>query len=135
VDQAIAPAADATPASSAACPIPLTPGERYAGAIVNPDGTLSHHLVLLPNRPENRLSWPAAKAWAASVDGDLPTRREQSLLFANTKDAFEPAWYWSSEQYEGDGAYAWSQDFDYGYQSYGHTSYEGRVRAVRRVTA
>ncbi len=127
---------DAAPAAaSASCPIELNSGERYAGVIVNPDGTVSHHLVLLAAVPDRRLHWQDAKEWATTVDGELPTRREQSLLFANARDAFEAAWYWSGEQYEGDGAYAWFQGFDDGTQGSGHTGSQGRVRAVRRVTA
>jgi hypothetical protein len=118
-----------------ACPVTLKKGERYVGAIVNADGTLAHHVVLLAKKPSKRLDWPAAKAWAAKAGGDLPTRREQSLLFANAKDAFDAAWYWSSEAYGSDGAYAWLQVFDDGNQFNDDTRYEARVRAVRRVTA
>jgi hypothetical protein len=120
--------------SAAQCPIALKKGERYAGAIVNADGSIAYHLVLLAKRPSKRLDWAAAKAWAAKAGGELPTRREQSLLAANAKDAFEASWYWSSEAYEEDGAYAWLQGFGNGLQSNGDTSYEARVRAVRRIT-
>lgn len=122
------------PAQSAACPVDLKPGERYAGAIVNPDGSLSHHLVLLADEPSGRLDWHAALAWAASIQADLPSRREQSLLCANLKDKFGEAWYWSNERTK-DGAYAWGQYFNDGYQDVSRTSYEARVRAVRRIAA
>jgi hypothetical protein len=115
--------------------IELQPGERYAGAVLGDDGKVSHHLVLLPPHPEERMTWANAIEWARGVGGTLPTRQEQSLLFANLKGQFSGDWYWSSEQHAGDGAYAWSQGFDDGTQDSSHTSYEGRVRAVRRVTA
>ena len=130
------PATDAVAAIATVLTLPqLQPGERYAGLLLNPDGSPSHHLVLLAATPDKRLDWHAAKAWAEAAGVDLPTRHEQSLLFANCRDAFEAAWYWSGEAYEGDGAYAWFQYFGYGLQSFSRTSYEGRVRAVRRVTA
>jgi hypothetical protein len=115
--------------------IELQPGEHYAGLILGEDGTPEYHLVLLAAHPEERMEWSAAVAWASSIGGELPNRREQSLLFANAKGHFDSAWYWSSEKYEDDGAYAWYQDFDYGYQGLTHTSYAARVRAVRRIPA
>ena len=42
--------------------------------------------------------------------------------------------YWSSEPYEDDGSYAWGQNFLHGSQYDVHKSYEGRARAVRRLT-
>ena len=127
--------------------IELQPGERYAGVLLNEDGTPSHHVVLLPGDAED-VTWQAALDWAKQAggelpnrreqsllfaNGELPNRREQSLLFANAKSAFEAAWYWSGEAHE-DGSYAWGQDFNGGGQGYDHKSYEGRARAVRRVT-
>jgi hypothetical protein len=108
----------------------LQEGERYAGVILNEDGTLSHHLILLPKQPTERLTWNEAVVWAQV---ELPTRQEQSLLFANCKGAFEPAWYWSSEQYASNAYYAWYQFFGNGTQDYDGKGYKGRVRAVRRV--
>src|SRR5690349_4507919 len=67
-----------------AATIPLGIGERFGGPILNDDGTLSHYVILLPGDAED-LQWDEAKAWAAERGGELPTRREQSLLFANLK--------------------------------------------------
>jgi hypothetical protein len=120
--------------SIAAAAIELKDGEHYAGLILNADGTPSHHLVLLPEA-DKRMPWQAAVEYAKDQGGTLPTRREQSLLFANSKDQFQPAWYWSGEQYEDDGSYAWGQGFDDGLQFISHKSYEGRARAVRRFPA
>lgn len=119
-------------------------GERYAGIILNKNGTLSHHLILLPQQPDGRLNWDEAMAWAEKAGGTLPTRQEQHILFANCKDAFEPAWYWSCEQYAGNTSYAWGQDFVSGHQDTSDKGHKGRgrgrgrvraVRAVRRVYA
>lgn len=113
----------------------LQEGERYAGIILNKNGTLSHHLILLPQMPDDRLTWDGAMAWAMSIGGNLPSRQEQALLFTNCNDAFEPAWYWSCEQYADYADTAWLQDFDDGYQDDNDKSFQARARAVRRVYA
>jgi hypothetical protein len=114
-----------------AATIPLGIGERFGGPILNDDWTLSHYVILLPGDAED-LQWDEAKAWAAERGGELPTRREQSLLFANLKGEFEPAWYWSGEQHESNSGWAWAQNFSYGYQGYNGKHYRFRARAVRR---
>jgi hypothetical protein len=113
--------------------IELRPGEHYAGLLLDDDGEPSHHLVLLPG--QTKAPWDKARDWAASIGGELPTLREQSLLFANLKAEFEGDWYWSGQAYENDGSSAWFQNFYYGYQNYYRKSYEGRARAVRRFPA
>lgn len=110
--------------------IVLAEGETYAGLILNEDGTPSHHLVLLPGEIE--ATWTDAKSWAAKAGGELPTRREQSLLFANAKAGFKARWYWSSEKHE-NGSGAWIQYFDYGGQYTTHVDNYGCARAVRRL--
>jgi len=50
---------------------------------------------------------------------------------AGGAEAFEPTWHWSSTQYSDDGA--WGQYFNVGNQNDDDKSYEGRVRAVRRI--
>jgi len=125
-------AAQAPPTLSfPAVEITLQPGERYAGPVLNEDGTVKHHLVLLAARPEDDLNWSAAKAWAAEAGGLLPDRQEQALLFANCKAALPQRWCWSSEA-EGS-SYAWHCDFHDGYQGYTSTGYEGCAVAVRRL--
>jgi hypothetical protein len=109
--------------------ITLAPGERYAGLLLTEEGKPSHHLVLLPGESED-VNWEAAKSAAKKAGGELPSRREQSLLFANLKSEFKAAWYWSSEQ--SSEGYAFGQDFDYGYQFSSYKKYGGRARFVRR---
>lgn len=67
--------------------IELKAGERYAGLALHPDGTPSHHVILLPGQAVD-VNWPDATAWAATIGGELPTRQEQSLLFASLKGEF-----------------------------------------------
>ncbi|OBR52376.1 hypothetical protein [Paraburkholderia tropica] len=117
----------------AAATLSLAAGEHYAGLILGEDGKPSHHLILLPGDVDEK-SWSDAKSWAAEQGGELPTRREQSLLFANLKQHFESRYYWSAEEYETNVAYAWFQDFLYGNQYYHHKDLSiCRARAVRRL--
>ena len=77
--------------------------------------------------------------WAKGLEADghkdfrLPTRREQRVLFANAKDLFEDAWYWSGEQHASDPDCAWMQSFDIGGQFYDPKGTSTRARAVRSV--
>jgi hypothetical protein len=113
--------------------IELRPGEQYAGPVLDQDGTHLHHLVLMAEVPEKPLNWQAATAWAESIGGQLPTRQEQALLFANCKPHLKAAWHWSSEMHADDASYAWGCVFLNGGQLYGHKSFEACARAVRRV--
>ena len=105
-------------------------GGIYAGVSRGIDGAPDQYLVLLFGQAED-VNWDDAMAWAASVSGALPTRREQRLLHTNIPEQFEPKWYWSCEQ--AGPSTAWYQGFGYGYQDDYDRSYEGRARAVRRL--
>jgi len=108
------------------------PGEVYAGLLLGKNGDPDQHIFLLSGH-EKSITWPKAKAWAKKAGGELPTRREQALLFANCKEKFDSGSYWSGEQFAGDESYAWCQDFGYGDQ-YGYRELnELRARAVRRL--
>ncbi|PLP96924.1 DUF1566 domain-containing protein [Cupriavidus pauculus] len=109
----------------------LAPGERYAGLVLGEDGNPDYHLILLPGEVES-ITWKDACIWAGDRDASLPTRREQSLLFANLKGEFESAWYWSGEKHDENDGWAWFQTFDCGDQYYYPQSTELRARAVRR---
>ena len=111
----------------------MKPDETHAGLILGKDGQPDHHLFLLPAKPEKNMNWNDAMQWARSVGGDLPTRNEQSLLFANCKEEFESNWYWSNEQLDNDPYYVWVQNFIHGNQYGYHKSYECRARVVRRI--
>ena len=113
--------------------IELQPGEHYAGMIVGKEGEPSYHLVLMAQTPTEDQKWKAATKWAEKTGGSLPTRREQSLLFANLKEQFEERYYWSCEQHASDAGYAWYQSFDDGHQDSINVDHELCARAVRRV--
>lgn len=110
----------------------LKEGECYAGLILGKDGMSDYNLILLPGETGDA-SWSAANDWASARGGSLPTRRELSLLFANQREQFERAWYWSSEQHETRAQLVWGQNFASGIQTVYGRPYRGHARAVRRV--
>lgn len=114
--------------------IHLQQGERYAGTVLNADGTIKHHLVLMAPRPDCSLNWDDAMAWAQKVGGSLPDHQEQALLFANCKPHLDDVWHWSFQQHETNASYAWYCNARNGHQYYFHKSAEGAAVAVRRVT-
>lgn len=108
----------------------LKEGEIYVGAIVNPDGT-GNHIILLDGDNDDA-DWNTQMEWAKSIGGDLPDCVEQAFLFKHHKDQFQKDWYWSNTLHE-DTRFAWRQGFSYGHQYDGYTYGQFRARAVRRV--
>lgn len=110
-------------------------GGTFAGILTLPSG--QHVAVaLLTDKPNEELNWAAAKKWAESVGGELPTRPVAAMLFANAnanaKGQFEPEWHWTSEAYSGSGA--WIQSFGDGDQDTCHVDNGGScARAVRMI--
>ncbi len=109
----------------------LKEGELYAGLILGKNGEPDHHLILLPGKA-NDVTFSQAQEFAKNAGGDLPTRREQSLLFANLKEQFEERWYWSGEQHSGYSGSAWCQSFTSSYQTSLIKHRKFRAIAVRR---
>lgn len=109
----------------------LKDGEVYVGAIINPDGT-GHHVILLPGDNDDA-TWQEQMDWAKSIGGDLPSRVEQAILFDKLRDRFQQDAYWSNQQNESRSYYAWGQYFDLGTQDLWSKSNSLRARAVRRV--
>lgn len=110
----------------------LQEGEAYAGLILGKNGAPDHHLILLYGDIDD-VTWSAARTWAANVGGDLPSRRELSLLHANLKEVFLRVWYWSAEQSEARSQLVWGQNFSSGIQTMYGRQFHGRARAVRRI--
>ena len=109
-------------------------GGEVMGVMAGQDGKPDYLLIDLGVEPANDVTWQEALAWAKSVGGELPTRREQSVMFGNRRDGqYQLRWYWSCEQDAGNESSAWIQNFYYGNQSNGHKVSHGRARAVRRV--
>jgi hypothetical protein len=114
--------------------ITLQVGEHYAGTVLDADGKIKHHLVLMAPRPDSDLDWDDAMAWAEEIGGSLPDRQEQALLYANCKPHLKPVWQWSCQQHEQDASFAWDCTFINGSQEYDRKSAEGAAVAIRRVT-
>ena len=113
---------------------PITIPELAAGEIwigVVSVGAALHHVILLPGDFEGPHAAMMAKA--AELGGDLPTRVESALLFAEAKAEFKPDYYWTKEQHASDESYAWVQDFTGGSQYCLHKDNVYPARAVRRV--
>ena len=109
----------------------LKEGEEYAGIALGKDGKPDTHVILLPGQKED-VTHAEAVAFAASIGGELPTRQEQSLLFANLKEKFDQRAYWSGETHVEDSAYAWFQRFFSGGQYGLRKDYKLRGVAIRR---
>ena len=109
----------------------LKAGEHYAGLLLGKNGEPDQHLVVVAVN-DTEATWAKQTAWAQSLGGEMPTRRELNLLRANLRELFKPDWYWSCEAHESDSAYAWFQIFGYGDQYYYHKSAALRAVAVRR---
>jgi hypothetical protein len=116
----------------AAVTVPLAAGERFAGAILNDDGSLSHYLIKLPGETDTKVNWSGAQAYARERGGEAPTLRELVLMRTNLRNEFEDEAYWSGEEHAGDSSAAWSQNFDNGHQGSIHKSAALRAVAVRR---
>jgi len=111
---------------------PLAEGETYIGPIGDQTGEVYHVILLLGDNDDS--DWQSAMDWAKSIGGDLPTRIEQSMLFANSRSEFHKDWYWSNTTVDGYDAYAWCQDFGHGDQFDHRKSIDDcRARAVRRL--
>jgi hypothetical protein len=106
----------------------------YAGIGRGPEDGDDYALEVLEQEPpKERMTWEEARQWAESVGGELPTRRDLALCFANVPELFEKEWYWSAESVAGYAAYAWFQYFTNGTQYYGRKGSVLRARAVRRL--
>ena len=112
--------------------IDLKYGEHYAGIVIGKEGAKSYHLILV-GEEINNANWQPALDWAKSIGADLPSRREQALLYANLKEQFTKKHYWSGETYDVDSGFAWIKNFDNGCQYYINKDDCCRVRTVRRL--
>lgn len=109
-------------------------GGEVMGVVMGENGQPDYLLIDLGVEPKNNVTWGEAKTWAASVGGDLPTRREQAVMFGNRLEGqYKPRWYWSGEAHASEPSWAWVQYFFNGTQYDGRKANRTRARAVRRV--
>lgn len=112
----------------------LAKGEKYRGIVLDANGKLSHHVVLLPGVLKGA-THQAATDWAKKQGGELPDRADGALLYANNSDgAIEKVWHWLAPQFAGSSDYAWCQYFDNGDQGAWRKGYAGHAVAVRKVS-
>lgn len=112
----------------------LNTGESYAGLSRDHATGAWHHLVLLPATTDKDLTWKETIEWAKSVGGELPTRFEAALLYANLRDKLDTdVWHWTSTPHAIEPDWAWCQDFDHGSQGHDRKDYLYPARAIRRV--
>ncbi|KGS89840.1 hypothetical protein X947_6081 [Burkholderia pseudomallei MSHR7334] len=109
----------------------LAEGEVYIGAIGDKNGDF-HHVILLPG-DSGDATWQEQMDWAKSINGNLPTRVEQAMLWAHHRDLFKREWYWSNETHHRDSGCAWYQSFSSGIQHNFRKVSALRARAVRRL--
>ena len=125
-----APAAATAPAALLPALGSILAGGKFAGVTTGKDG-VPYALILLADKPEQRLTWRKAMNWADKLGAQLPNRVEGAMLFTNLGGEFERQLHWLCELY--DSSWAWFQDFDNGSQGYSHEGSEFRARAVRRL--
>jgi hypothetical protein len=95
-------------------------GGIFAGLMRGRDGEKDYALILGPALERGTFDEVSKNATTAKTGGHkdfrLPKRNEQSLLYANLKDKFKPAWYWSCERPPANESYAYAQYFNNGHQ-------------------
>lgn len=110
----------------------LNEGEHYAGIPLGKNNEPDYHLILLPNKATD-IGWREAKSWATEQGGELPTRREQLLLFANLRELLQLRWYWVTERYTKNHSNSWDQYLLVNPQGNLSNDYRGYACAVRRI--
>ena len=105
-------------------------GGRFCGVITTPDGQHCA-VVLLEDRPTERLAWKKAGEWATSIGGRLPSRPIAALLYSLARDLIAADWYWTDEPEDDD--FAWYCNFGNGSQSCLRQDGKGAAVAVRMI--
>lgn len=107
-------------------------GGKYGGIGRGLNGAADHHLVVYQEAP-SRMNHAAALEWAKAEGGEIWTRWDSALCFANLRELFRTdEYYWTATQHEAYSAYAWIQAFGDGPQLDHHKDTEYRARLVRR---
>lgn len=95
--------------------------------------TLNGVKWILGDEAPERMTWKDAKDWCESIGQQLPPREVLFMAYLNPeiRGGFASNFYWSSS--EDDSNNAWSQNFNYGYQSNYDKYNTLPVRAVRAI--
>lgn len=111
-------------------PPKLDKGERWAGALITP--SRREHIIAMPDDFDPS-DWNTQMDRIKAVGGEAPDRLESALAYAEIRDAFQEAAYWTREPHASAPEYAWIQGFAVGGQGYWSTDHEFRARAFRRL--
>ena len=111
----------------------LQPGEWYAGAVINPDGLIKHHVIAAGMRLNTaRLTFGKAQKWAADSGLSAPTCQEARLIVAHHAGRLDDLlWFWTCEEHSS--ACAWNCFLNLGLVIYLDRSAAGGAVAVHRV--
>lgn len=108
----------------------LDKGEHWAGTLITP--SRREHIIVMPD-DFDPAPHEIQMERARSVGGELCDRVEGALAFAELRELFHQAVYWTRELHVSDPDYAWTQDFTTGAQLNWDTSSKLRARAFRRI--
>ena len=110
----------------------LQPGEWYAGALLNEDGSVKHHTIVAKISNDGN-DYTAAQAMAADAGLSAPTFQEARLIVAHRYGRLAGmSWFWLCEPHS-NSACAWLCDLGGGNVGYISRSAGGGAVAVRRV--
>jgi hypothetical protein len=110
----------------------LQPGEWYAGAVLNEDGSVKHHTIVAKVSADGN-DFDAAQDMAADAGLSAPTFQEARLIVAHRYGRLAGmSWFWLAEPHS-NSAYAWYCYLGSGNVNYNHRSAGGGALAVRRV--
>jgi hypothetical protein len=115
-----------------AAEIVLDPGEWYAGAVLNDDGTVKHHTIVVKTSNGGH-DFDGAKAFAKEDGLSAPSDQEARLIVAHKGNHLDGmSWFWLSKVHSNP-AYAWNCYLTSGDVDDNDRSAEGGAVAVRRV--
>jgi len=125
----------AQPLRVPAADILLAPGEWYAGAVLNEDGSLKHHIIVGATQ-DSGLNFDHAQAFAKARGLYAPTIQEARLIVAHRHGRLDGmSWFWTCEPHKENSAFAWDCYLDDGGVNYCGRSASGGAVAVRRVNS
>lgn len=116
--------------------LPRIGGELDGGVFAGVTTSFSGHvyaLVLVAAQDCRAMNWADAMAWAKSINADLPTRLDASLLFANVRNHLSGHWVYISDADDHPGSTDWSRVFTDGWFSKYRNRASSGAYAVRRI--
>ena len=114
--------------------IVLAAGEWYAGPVINEDGSVKHHVVVMKTDITKRLDFDATQALASELGGVAPTIQEGRLIVSHQYGRLgDASSIWTIEVYKENASCAWNVYLGDGGTGIGDRSFERCPVVVRRV--